>query len=144
MQAPRMDAVVVPGGDAEVVRQPGDEIHLLAVEHGEVEVVEHLLMDREGLTPHVHPWDEVQVVIEGEVEFLVGGAWQRGGPGTVQLLPRGAPHSVRVPEGSARVVMVSVGAPYADFARATAAAVARGADAETIADIAARFGVRPG
>jgi ketosteroid isomerase-like protein len=39
----------------------------------------------------------------------------------VQVLPAGTAHSVRVPSGSARVLMVTVGPPYAPFARELAA-----------------------
>lgn len=51
------------------------------------------------------------MVIEGEVEFYLHGEWIRGGPGTVQMLPAGVAHSVRVPEGSARLLYVTIGAP---------------------------------
>jgi hypothetical protein len=40
--------------------------------------------------PRSRPWDEAQIVVEGEAEFRIGaGDWVRGGSGTVQLLPRG-------------------------------------------------------
>lgn len=75
-------------------------------------MIEYISTDREGPPPHFHPWHEVEIVVEGEVEFYVNGQWTRGGPGTVQMLPAGASHSVRVPEGTARLLYVTIGAPY--------------------------------
>jgi quercetin dioxygenase-like cupin family protein len=83
-----------------------------------VQVIEYSSTDREGPPPHFHPWHEVEFVIEGEVEFYVNGEWTRGGPGTVQMLPAGASHSVRVPAGTARLLYVTIGAPYDGMARA--------------------------
>jgi hypothetical protein len=96
-----------------------------------------------GPPPHFHPWDEVEVVIEGEVEFYVNGAWTRGGPGTVQMLPAGASHSVRVPSGTARLLYVTIGAPYDGMARELSALYASGqAELGRIVEIANRHGVR--
>jgi quercetin dioxygenase-like cupin family protein len=139
-----MDAVVVPGGDPEIIRYPADEIRLLAVDHGEVQVVEYVSTDREGAPAHSHPWDEIEVVVDGEAEFLVGDRWTAGGPGTVQLLPRGVPHSTRIPQGTARIVMITIGAPYADFGREMARLFERGAELAEIAAAAERHGVRLG
>jgi quercetin dioxygenase-like cupin family protein len=137
-----MDAIVVPGGDPEIIRYPADEIRLLAVDHGEVQVIEYVSSDRDGAPAHSHPWDEVEVVVDGRAEFLVGGSWTGGGPGTVQLLPRGFPHSTRIPEGTARIVMVTIGAPYDAFGREMARLFAEGAPLEAIAAAAGGFGVR--
>jgi len=43
----------------------------------------------------VHSTDELVMVIEGEVEFEVGGETHRPRPGEELLIPRGAAHSVR-------------------------------------------------
>jgi quercetin dioxygenase-like cupin family protein len=138
-------AGVYDGSSFEQLRLWGDDILLRVVDAGEVQVVEFRSEDREGPPPHVHPWHEVEYVIEGEVEFLVGGAWVRGGPGTVQLLPAGEAHSVRVPEGAARVLMVTVGPPYDGFARDSAALDAAAEGYPSPADllaVAARHGLR--
>jgi quercetin dioxygenase-like cupin family protein len=67
-------AGVYDGSSFEQLRLWGDDILLRVVDAGEVQVVEFRSEDREGPPPHVHPWHEVEYVIEGEVEFLVGGA----------------------------------------------------------------------
>jgi quercetin dioxygenase-like cupin family protein len=122
----------------------GDEVLLRVVGDGEVEVIEYRSEDRAGPPVHSHPWDEVEYVIEGEVEFLVGDAWTRVGPGSVQMLPRGVPHAVRVPEGSARLLFITIGAPYAGFARDVAALGADGyPPPDQLSEIAVRHGLRP-
>lgn len=138
----RLDAVVLRGEDAELVQYPADQIWLRAVGHGDVQVADYRSEDREGPPAHRHPWDEAQIVVDGEVEFKVGDAdWIRGGPGTVQLLPKGVTHSVRVPEGSARIIQVSIGPPYDAFARDMARLFSTGATLEEIAEVAGRHGV---
>src|SRR5688572_6118783 len=105
----QVDAVVLPGQNAELIRYPSDEIWLRAAGHGDIQVADYRSDDRDGPPAHSHPWDEAQIVVEGEAEFRIGdGAWIRGGSGTVQLLPRGVPHAIRVPEGSARIIQVSI------------------------------------
>ena len=71
------------------------------------------------------------------------GVWTRGGPGTVQMLPSGVAHSVRVPEGEARLLMVTMGAPFDGFCRALAALHASGdAAPAAVVQVANRYGVR--
>ena len=140
-----LDPVVLLGEDAELVSYPTDEIWLRAVGHGDVQVADYRSEDRDGPPAHSHPWDEVQIVVEGEVEFSVGGAeWVRGGSGTVQLLPQGVAHALRVPEGVARIIQVSIGAPYDAFARDMARLFDAGAPLEEIVATAGRHGVRLG
>lgn len=139
----QMTAGVITGDQYETVRYPADEIRLRVTRGGNVQVIEYISTDREGPPPHFHPWHEVEFVIEGEVEFYVNGIWTRGGPGTVQMLPAGASHSVRVPNGTARLLYVTIGAPYDGMARELAALYASGnVDLPGIVTIAHRHGVR--
>jgi quercetin dioxygenase-like cupin family protein len=126
----------------EVVRSPTDDIHVLGVGMGNVQVAEYRSCDREGSPRHSHEWDEVEIVIEGEVEFTIGETSTLAGPGSVQYLPAGTPHAVRVPVGEARVVMVTIGPAYDAFAREVARRFASGASLPEIAAAAERFGVR--
>jgi hypothetical protein len=139
----RLDAVVLRGEDAERIDYPDDRIWLRAVGHGDLQVADYTSTDPEGPPRHRHPWDEAQIVVDGYVEFLVGDAseWMGGGSGTVQLLPRGVAHAIRVPSGEARIVQVSIGPPYDAFAREMASLFAEGAPLERIAEAAARHGV---
>lgn len=145
-----MDPLVVPSTviapeQFETVRYPDDEITLRNVA-GSIQVVEYASADREGPPGHRHPWHEIEYVIEGEVEFAIdGGAWQRVGPGGLQMLAAGSAHSVRVPTGTARLLMVTVGAPYDGFARAMAELFARdGYAIEELLATAGEFGVTLG
>jgi hypothetical protein len=114
----RLDAVVLTPEQSELVRYPSDEIWLRAFGHGDIQIADYRSDDRAGPPAHSHPWDEAQIVVEGEAEFRIGdGDWVRGGSGSVQLLPSGVPPAIRVPEGYARIIQVSIGAPYDAFAR---------------------------
>jgi hypothetical protein len=139
-----MDPVVLLGEDAELIRYPADEIWLRAVGHGDVQVADYRSEDRDGPPAHSHPWDEVQIVVEGQAEFRIGdGDWIRGGSGSVQLLPRGVAHAIRVPDGVARIIQVSIGAPYDGFARDMARLMAAGVGLDEIVQAARRHGVQP-
>lgn len=141
----RVEPVVLPGQDAELVRYPADQIWLRAAGHGDIQVADYTSQDRDGPPAHTHPWDEVQIVVDGMVEFRVAdGAWTGGGSGTVQLLPRGVAHSVRVPHGSARIIQVSIGPPYDAFAREMSRLMLAGAPPAEIVEAAGRHGVRLG
>jgi mannose-6-phosphate isomerase-like protein (cupin superfamily) len=142
MNGIRMEAGVVPGSISQLIEYPDDQIWIRAAGQGDVQVVEYWSTDREGPPAHYHPWDEIEMVIEGEVEFQVDGKWTRGGPGTVQLVPRSVSHAVRVPEGTARLVMVTIGPPYDRFARDMAGLFAAGAPLAEVARVAATHGVR--
>ena len=145
MSGLRVDPVVLLGDDAELVEYPDDQIWLRAAGHGDIQVADYVSADREGPPAHSHPWDEAQIVVEGEVEFRVGDAdWMRGGSGTVQLLPQGVPHAIRVPAGTARIIQVSIGAPYDAFAREMASLFRSEAPLEKIVQAAERHGVRLG
>jgi quercetin dioxygenase-like cupin family protein len=145
MSGLRIDPVVLPGADAELVSYPADQIWLRAVGHGDIQVADYTSEDRDGPPAHSHPWDEAQIVVEGLVEFQIGDDdWVSGGSGTVQLLPQGVPHAIRVPEGSARIIQVSIGAPYDAFARDMATLFREGASLGEIVETAGRHGVRLG
>ena len=99
MNQVEMKAGVVRG--EETIHYPADEIHVRGVGHGNVQVAEYVSRDREGSPLHAHQWDEIEVVIDGQVEFTIGDTVSLAGPGSVQYLPAGVPHTVRVPEGEA-------------------------------------------
>jgi quercetin dioxygenase-like cupin family protein len=108
---------VVRAAEAEVLQSPTDLIRLLFTDGGDVQVAEITSTDRVGPPVHTQEWHEVQYVVEGEVEFWLDGEWHSLGPGGVQVLPAGTPHTVRVPEGEAKILQVSMGAPFDAFIR---------------------------
>lgn len=143
MTAVHMTAAIVDGSRFETIHYPTDDIQLRVTSGGNVQVIEYHSTDRDGPPAHYHPWHEIEVVIEGDVEFYLNGQWIRGGPGTVQMLPAGVAHSVRVPAGSARLLYVTIGAPYDGFARELSALYTSGqASLERIVAVANRHGVR--
>lgn len=83
--------------------------------------------------------------VDGVAEFRIrDGEWVAGGSGTVQALPAGIPHAIRVPEGTARIIQVSMGAPYDAFAREMARLFRDDAPIADLAEAAGRFGVKLG
>lgn len=139
----QMTAAIIDGGTYETVHYPDDELLLRVTEGGNVQVVEYQSTDREGPPAHSHAWHELEYVIEGNVEFYLHGQWVQAGPGSVQMLPAGVAHSVRIPSGSARILMVTIGAPFAGMSRDLGALYATGqANMEEIVTIATRHGLR--
>lgn len=138
----QMTARIVDGSQFETIRYPTDEILVRVADQGNVQVVEFTSVDVDGPPAHSHEWDEIEYVIEGNVEFYVNGAWTAAGPGSVQVLPAGAAHSVRVPSGSARLLMITVGPPYDGFARDLAALYVAGGGLDAVVATANRHGVR--
>jgi hypothetical protein len=108
-----------------------------------ITLVEATSVDREWVPLHSHPWDELTYVLEGEMEFTVGGETGGGGPGTLVSLPRGVPHTLRVPSGTARFLLLTVGAPSLGFLREVGEAYASGPTLERLVEIAGRHGVEP-
>ncbi|MET0490326.1 MAG: cupin domain-containing protein [Acidimicrobiales bacterium] len=110
-------AGLVSADEAEVVRNWMDVVRLLVTDRGDVQVADITSTDRVGPPVHTQEWHEVEYVIDGEVEFWLDGSWHRIGAGGVQVLPAGVPHTVRVPEGEARILLVTMGAPFDAFIR---------------------------
>jgi quercetin dioxygenase-like cupin family protein len=125
----------------EVLCFPTDTISLRVIS-GDVQVAEYVSDDRDGPPVHRHPWHEVEYVIEGNVEFWLHDRWIPAAPGAVQMLPAGVGHSVRVPAGEARLLMVTIGAPYDGFARELSALHVTGTmSPESVVAVAHRHGV---
>lgn len=106
-------------------------------------VVEDVSQDHEWVPLHSHPWDELTYVLEGEMDFTVGGETRTGGPGTLVTLPRGIPHTLRVRAPTARFLMITVGARSVDFLREVGEAYRQGPTLERLVEVARRHGVTP-
>jgi hypothetical protein len=123
----------------------GDDIGVRLVTEGPdpVTVVEATSTDRDWAPRHSHPWDELTYVVEGTMEFRVGDLHRSGGPGTLVSLPRDVPHTLRVPEGEARYLMITLGAPSLEFLQEVGRAYAEGPTLAQLLEIARRHGVEP-
>jgi quercetin dioxygenase-like cupin family protein len=75
----------------------------------------------EGFVPlHVHNnEDEAFLIMDGEVDFTVGGRIFSAGPGAFVFGPRGVPHSYKVKTPSARLMMIFSPAGFEGFIRET-------------------------
>jgi quercetin dioxygenase-like cupin family protein len=130
------DPFPAAGGDNGLIR-------LVAEGDDPVTVVELTSTDRDWAPRHSHPWDELTYVVEGTMEFQVGDQTGLGGPGALVSLPRDVPHTLRVPEGEARYLMITLGAPSLGFLTEVGQAYAEGPTLEHLLEIAARHGVKP-
>ncbi len=86
-------------------------------------LVEMLDMPPGDMPPlHVHrAEDEGFYVLEGEMTVFHPGEEVRLGPGDFTLTPRGTPHTYRVGEGSARVLVTSTPGGFERFVAAVGA-----------------------
>jgi quercetin dioxygenase-like cupin family protein len=115
------------GGDEEradaIVSRPG--VDLIDRSYGSVEIraelpqlsvmVMDVVRDWDGVAPHVHD-DHLDsfYVLEGEIDFLLGGERRHGAAGTLVAFPPGVEHGVAPPTGPVR--LLNVHAPDAGFA----------------------------
>jgi mannose-6-phosphate isomerase-like protein (cupin superfamily) len=135
-----------PSGSGEAFAGAGDDrlvVRLATAGPCPITLVEDTSSDREWAPLHSHPWDELTYVLEGEMEFTIGAETQVGGPGTLVSLPRGVPHTLRVPSGTARFMMLTVGAPSVEFLREVGQVYATGPTLERLLEVASRHGVTP-
>jgi quercetin dioxygenase-like cupin family protein len=73
---------------------PGIGAQLVA---GENLMLARVALEAGGLVPeHAHPHEQYGFIIEGEVDFTIGGETRHLGPGDYYAIPGGVPHSVQV------------------------------------------------
>lgn len=79
------------------------------------------VLENEGEAPlHVHHReDESFWVIEGEIEFQVGGDTISAGPGSFLFGPRHVPHRYTIKKGPARMLFLFTPGGFEEFLRAT-------------------------
>jgi quercetin dioxygenase-like cupin family protein len=110
------DAILQPAGEGERVgREPTS--HLIKAELPELSVFEMTFMPHfEGVDPHTHD-DLVDafLVLEGDVDFVVGDQVNRAGPGSFLAAPPGARHGFSNP-GPGPLRVLNLHAPDAGFA----------------------------
>jgi hypothetical protein len=135
-----------PSGNGETFDGAGGDrllVRLATAGPCPIALIEDSSTDREWVPLHSHPWDELTYVLEGEMEFTVGAETRAGGPGTLVSLPRGVPHTLRVPSGTARFMMLTMGAPSVEFLRQVGQVYATGPTLERLVEVASRHGVKP-
>ena len=71
--------------------------HRVLAELPDIEAIELFFpADFEGVDPHTHPdHTDSFYVLEGEVEFWLGGEWRPASPGTFVSIPRNVEHGFR-------------------------------------------------
>jgi quercetin 2,3-dioxygenase len=92
-----MEPYFIRPGEGERIRQ-----HRVLAELPNIEALElSFPADFEGVDPHTHDaHTDSFYVLEGEIEFLLGGVWHRTGPGTFLSVPPNVEHGFR-PAGTA-------------------------------------------
>jgi quercetin dioxygenase-like cupin family protein len=81
---------------------PGVHIHTCAAEKMMLSVVE--LAPRSVVEEHAHPHEQVGMVLEGEVVFVIGGEEKTLRAGDLFRIPGGVPHRVRTLDRPARAL----------------------------------------
>lgn len=93
--------------------------------------------------PHVHHKDdELFLVLEGEMSFLVAGDWVVATPGTAVYLPRGVPHTFRNTGATpSRHWVITTPSGFEEFYARSAGLFAQGApDPQALGRLATEYG----
>jgi len=95
-----------------------------------------------GPPPHCHQnEDETFVVLEGEYEYLAGGAWRKASAGDAFYGPRGEAHTFRnVGSTAGRILVVVAPAAFEAFLEEISP-LSVPADLQKVLEIGARYGV---
>jgi quercetin dioxygenase-like cupin family protein len=141
-------ATFVPSGYGQTVHVLGSPITFKIRAHesgGAFTLFEGLVTAGAFVPPHLHPReDETFYVLAGEVELLMGDAWQPAITGAVVSVPRGVVHAIRNNgESDARILtMVTPGGLVEQFFEAVSQLPppAGPEDAARVVELAHRFG----
>ena len=124
-----------------VVRSSGSQTQ------GRFFMSEHLSMPPGFGSPyHTHQHeDEIFYVVEGEVAFVLDGAWTKAGPGTCVFGPRSIAHGFQVVGSSpARMLLMTTPAKFEAFVNELAApadAPPAPPDVGRLVEVASRYGI---
>jgi quercetin dioxygenase-like cupin family protein len=113
-----MQSIVAGPTDGARFRSMGDLVRILASATetgGAFEVFELEGPRGSGPPPHVHPWTEAFLVIDGEADVWVEGQKSVVGPGSFYLIPEGKKHGYRIRTESARFVVITSPGGARDF-----------------------------
>lgn len=95
----RLVPVIVEPQDGQVLHAFGDTIQVkLSGENTgrSIAVGLGIVEPGSGPPPHLHRnEDEIFLIIEGTMSFMVNGEWRDLGPGGVAFMPRGCPHTFK-------------------------------------------------
>jgi quercetin dioxygenase-like cupin family protein len=111
-------AVVVQAGSVTALNVIGDMITPLvtgAQTAGGIEIFDLTGPQHSGPPPHDHPWDEAYLVLDGQVEVLLGERVVVLRSGDAANIPGGTIHSYRILTPSARFIVVTSPAGAAEF-----------------------------
>jgi mannose-6-phosphate isomerase-like protein (cupin superfamily) len=140
--------VVVHAGDGPVLEAFGDVIQVkLGGKHtgGALAVGFGTTPPGGGPPPHRHSnEDELFLVVEGRLDFLVAGEWVEVGPGGLVYIPRGAVHTFRnAGEEHSRQWVLTTPSGFERFFEACATVFAAGGtpDLTRITEICAEHGI---
>jgi quercetin dioxygenase-like cupin family protein len=103
--APAAEEYFLPAGSgSRHVIFPGVEIRTTAGAQMMLSVVE--LEPGSVVASHSHPHEQMGILLEGHLEFTIGGITRLLGPGDVWRIPGGVVHSVRATDQPARALDV--------------------------------------
>lgn len=142
-----MEPKIVPAGDGRRQNVLGDSqlVRLSGADTGGAfTLVEQTNPPGIGVPLHVHAnEDELFHVLEGAMDFTVGGRTTRAEAGAVVFLPRNVPHAfVTVGPGVTRATVTAIPAGIEHMFEELAALPAGPPDMSRVFEICARYGVR--
>jgi quercetin dioxygenase-like cupin family protein len=104
------EGIVLAPGEGEALRKPGGgRVAVVKAGLPDVTVLEFTVEGPfDGPEPHTHAdHTDSFYVLEGDLDFLVGGEWITAGPGTWVAAPRGVEHAfAKRGEGTARFLNI--------------------------------------
>jgi quercetin dioxygenase-like cupin family protein len=135
-------------GDGRVISAFGDEaiVHLAAENTGGMLTLwTTITPPGGGPPPHYHLYEsEWYVVLEGQVQFLIGGQWRDVPPGSTVFAPRGTVHSFKnAGDGPSRMLVSTSPGGFEIFLSRCAKEFAKagGPDPERLTQIGAEHGI---
>jgi quercetin dioxygenase-like cupin family protein len=96
----------------------GDTVRVLASgadTNGAYEIFEMRGPRESGPPPHSHPWNEAYVMLEGEMEVIVGDRKMTATPGCFINAPKDTLHAYRILSDEAKFIIVTSPAGAGDF-----------------------------
>ena len=116
-------AMHVPADEGRVLRALGSTVRIMATVDETAGAYETIVVEAGGGgdgVPHRHPWQELYLVLDGEMDVTIGARTHHAAPGDVVTIPARSLHTFTVTSESARFLHLSIGpgasAMFEDFA----------------------------
>lgn len=113
-----MQPIIANPADGARLRVVGDTVRVLASAAqtgGNYEIFELEGPEGSGPPPHIHPWAEAYLVIDGDADVFLDGTRSRATPGCFFQIPAGTLHAYRITSKTAKFVVITSPAGASGF-----------------------------